>query len=103
MFILRRVDLREDVGVVRPVFNAFNERHAGKRIQVEWGIGGLKMKWRNLQSSFLMRRPNFQIIMWRCCILTNFQHRQRMNLQKTDLGNVEGGDWNAELGKLERT
>ena len=96
MFIMRRVDSREDVGIVGPVLNAFNKRHAGKRIQVEWGIGGLKMKWRILQSTFPMRRPKFQVIMRCCCVLTNFQHRRRMNLQMQELGIVEGGDWEPE-------
>ena len=35
---MRRVDLREDVGVVGSILNAYNKGHAGKRIQVEWGI-----------------------------------------------------------------
>ena len=96
MFIMRRVDLREDVGIVGPVLDAFNKRHAGKRIQVEWGIGGLKMKWRILRSTFKMRRPKFEVIMRCCCILTNFQHRRRMNLQMIDLGQVEGGAWEGD-------
>jgi hypothetical protein len=41
MFILRRLDNRE-ADAANPVIRAFNKRHAAIRVQVEWGIGGLK-------------------------------------------------------------
>jgi DDE superfamily endonuclease len=42
MFILRRVDGREVIDEGSAVADAFNKRHASRRVQVEWGIGGLK-------------------------------------------------------------
>ena len=47
MYIMRRIDKSEtmadgDISVT----DAFNAMHAGHRVKVEWGIGGLKRKWR---------------------------------------------------------
>jgi hypothetical protein len=48
MYILRWVDRREgDIeGRGNPVIGAFNKHHAGVRIKVEWGDGGLKNRFR---------------------------------------------------------
>jgi hypothetical protein len=54
------------------------------------------MKWRILQSTFRMRRPKSEVIMRCCCILTNFLHRRRRNVDIIDLGNVEGGGWEGD-------
>ena len=54
MFIMRRVDDGELSGIADPALNAYiyNKKHAGRRIKVEWEIGGLKMKWRILNGTF---------------------------------------------------
>jgi hypothetical protein len=96
MFIMRRVDNREVAGIAGPALEAYNKKHAGRRIKVEWGIGGLKMKWRILNGVFRARRVKYAVIMKACCILTNFLHRRRMNLSMEDLGNARGGAWNDE-------
>ena len=70
--------------------------HAGRRIKVEWGIGGLKMKWRILNGVFRARRVKYAVIMKACCILTNLLHRRRMDLNMEDLGNARGGAWKDE-------
>jgi hypothetical protein len=31
---------------------AYNKKHVGCRVQVEWGIGGLKRKWRSFMKRF---------------------------------------------------
>jgi hypothetical protein len=31
---------------------AYNKKHVGFRVQVEWGIGGLKRKWRSFMKRF---------------------------------------------------
>jgi hypothetical protein len=43
---LGRTELHENVD--SPAIDAYNKMHAGFRIKVEWGIGGLKRKWRRL-------------------------------------------------------
>ncbi|PXF42843.1 hypothetical protein BWQ96_07437 [Gracilariopsis chorda] len=46
-FILRCIDARELANVDQdPVLRAFNKLHAGYRVTVEWGIGGLKQLFR---------------------------------------------------------
>ena len=97
MFIMRRVDGRENIGVVGPALEAYNKRHAGKRIAVEWGIGGLKMKWKILRGSFPMRRWKFSCVVHCCSILTNFIHRHRNELGLNDLGDVQGGAWDGDI------
>ena len=91
MFIMRRVDNRELSGIAGPALNAYNKKHAGRRIKVEWGIGGITMKWRILNRTFRARRVKFGIVVKACCILTNFLHRRRMNFRMEDLGNARGG------------
>jgi DDE superfamily endonuclease len=50
MYILRRMDGRESVQGTNPVVDAFIRRHAARRVQVEWGIGGLKNRFRRFLS-----------------------------------------------------
>lgn len=101
MFIMRRVDNREAAHVGGPAMNAYNRIHVGRRIQVEWGIGGLKMKWRVLQNRFKVRRVKFFIIFQACCILTNFIHRRRKNMAIVEVGEAHGGAWAEEVSDIE--
>ena len=49
MYIMRQIDGREMSSVGTPgSVNAFNKMHAGIRISVECGIGGLKRKRRSV-------------------------------------------------------
>ena len=97
MFIMRRVDQREAVDVVGPALDAYNKVRAGKRIRVEWGIGGLKMKWRVLSGTWTNRRQKFATTMRACVILTNFLHRRRMNMTVEEAGFAVDGAWDEEL------
>jgi hypothetical protein len=95
MFIMRRVDAREIVGGVAanaepgrvgdPVIDAFNARHAGFRVKVEWGIGGIKNKWRAFLDVFPFKRDCFQVLFNAAAIMTNFIHRRRMNMAMVEL------------------
>ena len=69
---MRRVDQRENVEAVGLALRAYNKVHAGKRIKVEWGIGGLKMRWRILNGTLTNRRQKFATTMRACVIVTNF-------------------------------
>jgi hypothetical protein len=55
--------------------------HAGERIAVEWGIGGMKRKWKRLMKGFENTREKFADIFFAAAILTNFLHRRRQNFQ----------------------
>ena len=56
---------------------AYNSMHAGQRVQVEWGIGGLKRKWRRMMKRFDAKLYQFSNLFYACAILTNFIHRRR--------------------------
>ena len=62
MFIVRRIGRRKTVveGEMS-VIDAFNSIHSGHRVQVEWGIVGLKRKWRRLMKKTEMKHENFPI------------------------------------------
>jgi hypothetical protein len=60
MFIMRRIGRWElapngDHVVVR----TYNKMHAGFKVQVERGIGGLKRKWRCLMKRFDSTKPKY--------------------------------------------
>ena len=101
MCIMRRVDQREVVDVVGSALQAYNKVHAGKRIKVEWGIGGLKMKCRILNGTWTNRRQKFSTTMRACAILTYFLQRRRMKMSMEDAGHAAGGAWDDELSDQE--
>jgi hypothetical protein len=76
MYILRRTDYREvareDMTVV---IITFNRRHSHRRIKIEWGIGGVKNRWRRFLDVCPSSRWNFKAVFVACCRLTNFIHR----------------------------
>lgn len=98
MYIMRRIDSRENVNAVGSAIRAYNLVQSGKRIKVEWGIGGLKMKWRVLQGCFRRRRKLFGVIFRTCCILTNFLHRRRKDMSIIIDGDANGGAWGDDPG-----
>ena len=93
MFIMRQFDRRELVNQPGPVMDAYNKKHAGKRIQVEWGICGVKMQWRVLRNTFRRDRKMFGLTFATCCTMTNFLHRRRKNMRVEVAGTALGGAW----------
>jgi hypothetical protein len=92
MYIMRRVGSRESIddGPARnviedTVINAFNKVHAGVRVRVEWGIGGMKRKWKRMMKRFDHTKTKFPIYFKTACLLTNFSHRRRMDLHTEDI------------------
>jgi hypothetical protein len=67
------------------VLRAFNRRHAGKRIAVEWGIGGLKSKVKKFLGRCGNHRDRLGSMFKTAAILTNFIDRRRQNLQVVEL------------------
>jgi hypothetical protein len=51
--------------------------HAGIRIAVEWGIGGLKRKWKRMMKGFDSSKQKFPDVFTAAAILTKFLHRRR--------------------------
>ena len=72
--------------------------HAGRRVRVEWGIGGLKRKLKRLMKQFDSTKPKFALIFRSARLLTNFIHRRRQNMKivlDADDDN-EGGGWDGD-------
>jgi hypothetical protein len=46
---------------------------------VEWGIGGLKRKWRRLMKRLDNTKPRYSHMFKSRTLLTNFLHRRRMD------------------------
>jgi hypothetical protein len=59
MFIMRRVARREIPEGSHVAIDLYNKMHAGNRVKVEWGIGGLKRNWKRFLKSFDSTSPDF--------------------------------------------
>jgi hypothetical protein len=84
VFIMRRVDRREipddaDENEIISAIEAYNKMHAGYRIQVEWGIGGLKRKFKRMMKGFDASKDKFPLMFRAAAIMTNFIHRTRQD------------------------
>ena len=82
MFIMRRIGQRElpDDPEELEAVHQYNRMHAGLRIRVEWGIGGLKRKWKRFMKRFDSTKEKYPYLFKAGCILTNFIHRRRMDM-----------------------
>jgi hypothetical protein len=101
MFIMRRVGTRElsedgDAAFVK----AYNKMHAGNRVRVEWGIGGLKQKWRRLMKRYDATMPKYNDLFTSCCLMTNFIHMRRMDYSEEIIGgrnnDVDAHGWDGD-------
>jgi len=99
MYIMRRVDRREatadgDLSVA----DAFNAMHAGYRVKVEWGIGGLKPKWRRFMKLYDASHQNFPHLFRAATVLTNFLQRRRHDMAG-EVGQllVDDVDWGGDF------
>lgn len=63
-----------------PAFKVFNKRFAGKRVQVEWGIGALKTLVPILTRVFPFHRKYFADVFVAGCRLHNMVRKERMNM-----------------------
>jgi hypothetical protein len=62
MFIMQRIKRRKLMpNVDHAEVRGYNKMHASFRVQLEWGIGGLKRKWRCLMKKLIQPNQNMQI------------------------------------------
>lgn len=93
-FIMRRFGRTEDTqGLTAATVRAWNKMHAGYRIKVEWGIGGLKRKWRRLMKGYDMRRYKFKELFQAAALLTNFLQRRRLDFSEDVEGERIGNNY----------
>jgi hypothetical protein len=58
MFVMRRIGAYEiSLNGNAAAIHAYNMVHAGRRIKLEWGIGGLKCRFRRFLKSFDNTEP----------------------------------------------
>jgi len=80
MFIMWRIGRCEiGLNVDQNAIKAYNKMCVGYKMQVEWGICGLKRKWRQLMKRFDSTKPKYTILFRVATILTNFLQRCRMD------------------------
>jgi hypothetical protein len=77
MFIMRRIGRQEIVpNVDMDIMHPYNKMHVGYLVHVEWGIGGLKRKWRRLVKNFDSTKPKCSHLFKFGTLLTNFLHKR---------------------------
>jgi len=77
--------------------DAFNAVHGGMRVRVEWGIGGMKRKWRKLMKKFDCTIQTFPHYFRACAILTNFIQRRRLDMTAPEMNAApDDNDWDDE-------
>jgi hypothetical protein len=64
---------------------AFRLKSSGKMVQASWSISGLKSMWNVLNASSSAKRERFDVVLQACCILTNFLHRPRRQMDPSVL------------------
>ena len=102
MFIMRRIGQRELAGAEdgdELAIHQYNKMHAGLRVRVEWGIGGLKRKFKRLMKRFDNTKEKFSHLFVAGCILTNFIHRRRMDMQCIIIGDgpdIDNVGWDGD-------
>jgi len=89
MFIMQTIGQWElALNVDRVVVQAYNKMHASFKVQAEWGIGGLKRKWRCLMNRFDSTKPKYAHLFQITTFLTNFLHRRHMDLTYEVVGDL---------------
>jgi hypothetical protein len=101
MFIMRRIGQRElpAEDLDNQAVHQFNKMHACLKVRVEWGIGGLKRKFKRLMKRFDNTKQKFPHLFMAGCILTNFIHRRRMNMHYEIMGeqqNMDNAGWDGD-------
>ncbi|KAL2622058.1 hypothetical protein R1flu_002263 [Riccia fluitans] len=73
-------------GTLCRIRRPWNDENGTRRIRVEWGIGGLKVKFKRFLKTFDNRKSRFNHMFRTGCILTNFIQRKRGLVEYEDLG-----------------
>jgi hypothetical protein len=63
-----------------------NKNNARFKVKVEWGIGGLKSKWRRLMKRFDSTKQKYNHLFRARTFLTNFLHRHHQNFMIEVIG-----------------
>jgi hypothetical protein len=87
MFIMKRIGRWEVAHNSNLDFiQSYNKMHARYQMQVEWGIGGLKRKWKKLMKIIDSTNSNFKYLFQYVALLANFLHRRKRDLTYEVIG-----------------
>jgi len=90
MFIMFRIGQWElPLNVDHNVVQAYNKIHVRFRVQVEWGIGGLKRKWKLFMKRFDSTKAKYLHLFWVIVLLIKFLHMRCMNLTFEVIGDQD--------------
>ena len=79
-FIMRWIGIQElPLHANLPMVEAYNKKHAGKHVNLEWGIGGLKRKWHRLMILYDSTKSKYNTLFQSVALLTNFLHRRQLD------------------------
>ncbi len=68
------------------VMHAYNKMHIGYKMWMEWGIGGLKQKWKRFMKCFDSTMPKSNHLFKIVTILTNFFHKHHLHFTYEVIG-----------------
>ncbi len=81
MFIMWRIGRQELMpNANHVIMQTYNKMHVNFRVQVEWGIGELKRKWRCFIKRFDSTKPKCAHLFQVTIVLTNLRHKKRIDL-----------------------
>ncbi len=69
------------------VVHAHNKMHVRYKVWVEWGIGGLKQKWKRLMKCFDSTKEKYNYLLQEVTIFTHFLNRHHLNFTYEIIGN----------------
>ncbi len=81
MFIMQRIGQQEFAqDVNHDVMQTYNKMHVGFKVQVEWGISGVKRKWEYFMKRFDSTQSKFTHLFQVLIVFINFLQRRHMDL-----------------------
>jgi hypothetical protein len=81
MFIMRKTRQQEfALDANHDVVQTYNKMHVGFKVQMEWGISGVKRKWRHFMKRFDYTQSTFTHLFQVVVIFINFLQRRHMDL-----------------------
>jgi hypothetical protein len=87
MFIMQKIRKQRIVpNVNMDAMHAYNKMHLGYRVQIEWGIGRLKRKWKRFMKRFDSTKPKYSYLFKLKTLLTNSLHRRKMDFTYKVIG-----------------
>jgi hypothetical protein len=80
MFIIYRIGQQElALDVDHAIMQAYNKVHADFKVQVEWGIGVLKRKWKHFMKRFDSTKQKYSHLFQIKILLIIFLHMKHMD------------------------